>query len=224
MNTHYSENIDPEKVRQHYANSFNRATESECRKLLKRSTLDICALSTNCERQREYISELETRVSDMKNTLDTLRAKNKKLQQQVDSYSTYSDDSRAKISVIQYRQMLGEERNEKYYYIKKLKKEIGKTTELVQAVKNLKQRNKSLLGNFKVLNSMAPDDLELSMGLFTELIRNISAIMDRRKPDTTLDFRETLGEVIKAINQQANMINEIYTVIQADKVREARNR
>ena len=62
------------------------------------------------------------------------------------------------------------------------------------------------------------------MGLFTELIRNISTIMDRRKPVTTFDFRETLVEVINAINQQANMIREISIAIQGDKVREALNR
>lgn len=209
-----SVSIDPEKVKIEEVR-----TESECRKELAKMLTDLFCLTTAYNKQYELLNEADQYISDLKLLIHDLRAKNKKLQQQVDSYATCSDDSRARISVIQYRQMLGEERNEKYYYIKKLRKEIGKTTELVQAINKLKQRNKSLLGNFKALNNVNHDDLELAIGLYTELVKQVSFIMDKNKPDTTLDYKKTLDEVIQTINQQGSMINEIYTVIQNSKNR-----
>lgn len=176
-------------------------------------------LTTVIEGQLHTINNASQRIADLKETVRNLRDKNDKLQQQVDSYATYSDDSRARISVIQYRQMLGEERNNKNYFIHRLKKEVEKTTELVQAVTNLKRRNKALLGNFRSIKDVNHDDLELAIGLYTELVKQVSIIIDRNKPDTTLDYKKTLDEVIQTINQQGSMINEIYTVIQNSKNR-----
>lgn len=195
--------------------SAERSIQAE----LKKAMIDIFCLSSAVERQHNMINEASQRIADLKETIRNLRAKNDKLQQQVDSYATYSDDSRARISVIQYRQMLGEEINNKNYFIHRLKKEVEKTTQLAQAVTNLKRRNKSLLGNFKALNNVNHDDLELVIGLYTELAKQVSIIIDRNKPDTTLDYKNTLDDVVRTINQQANMINEIYTVIQNSKNR-----
>lgn len=192
-----------------------RSIQAELKKVLSK----YFCLSSEVARQRQIIDDASQRIADLKETVRKLRDKNDKLQQQVNSYATYSDESRVRISVIQYRQMLGEERSEKYYYINKLKKEIEKTTELAQAVTNLRRRNKSLLGNFKALNNVNHDDLELAIGLYTELVKQVSIIMDRNKPDTTLDYKKTLDEVIQTINQQGSIINEIYTVIQNSKNR-----
>lgn len=191
----------------------------ELRVELKKVLIKYFCLSSVVARQNHIINEASQRIADLKETVRNLRDKNDKLQQQVDSYATYSDDSRARISVIQYRQMLGEEINNKNYFIHRLKKEIEKTTELAQAVTNLKRRNKSLLGNFKALNNVNHDDLKLAVGLYAELVKQVSIIMDRNKPDTTMDYKKTLDEVVSTINQQASMINEIHAVIQNSKNR-----
>lgn len=196
-----------------------KPTERSIQAEFKKVLIKYFCLSSEVARQHHIIDEASQRIADLKETVRNLRDKNDKLQQQVDSYATYSDDSRARISVIQYRQMLGNERSEKDYYIKKLKKEIEKTTELAQDVTNLKRRNKSLLGNFRSIKDVNHDDLKLVIGLYTELVKQVSIIMVRNKPDTTLDYKKTLDEVIQTINQQASMINEIYTVIQNSKNR-----
>lgn len=197
----------------------SKPTERSIQAEFKKLMLDHLFLSTAVAKQHQIIDDASQRIADLKETVRKLRDKNDKLQQQVDSYATYSDDSRVRISVIQYRQMLGEERSEKYYYINKLKKEIEKTTELAQAVTNLRRRNKSLLGNFKALNNVNHDDLKLAIGLYTELVHQITILMDRNKPETTFDYKKTLDEVIQTINQQGSMINEIYAVIQNSKNR-----
>lgn len=195
----------------------SKPTERSIQEDLKKVLIKYFCLSSAVARQNHIINEASQRIADLKATIRKLRDKNDKLQQQVNSYATYSDESRVRISVIQYRQMLGEERSEKYYYINKLKKEIEKTTELAQAVTNLKRRNKSLLGNFKAINNVNHDDLKLAVGLYAELVKQVSIIMDRNKPETTSDYKKTLDEVVRTINQQASMINEIYTVIQNSK-------
>lgn len=197
----------------------SKPTERSIQAAFKTVLIDNFCLSSAVARQRQIIDDASQRIADLKETVRKLRDKNDKLQQQVDSYATYSDDSRARISVIQYRQKLGEERNNKNYFIHRLKKEIEKTTQLAQAVTNLRRRNKSLLGNFKALNNVNHDDLKLVVGLYAELVKQVSTIMDRNKPDTSLDYKKTLDEVIKTINQQGSMINEIYTVIQNSKNR-----
>lgn len=194
-----------------------KPTERSIQADLKKVLIKYFCLSSAVARQNHIINEASQRIADLKATVRKLRDKNDKLQQQVNSYATYSDESRVRISVIQYRQMLGEERSEKYYYITKLKKEIEKTTQLAQAVTNLRRRNKSLLGNFKALNNVNHDDLKLAVGLYAELVKQVTIIMDRNKPDTLLEYRKTLDEVVRTINQQASMINEIYTVIQNSK-------
>lgn len=204
---------DPTPIKSTEGKPTERSIQAEFKKVL----IKYFCLSSVVARQHHIIDEASQRIADLKETVRNLRDKNDKLQQQVDSYATYSDDSRARISVIQYRQMIADERSENYYYIKKLKKEIEKTTQLAQAVTNLKRRNKSLLGNFKALNNVNHDDLELAVGLFAELVKQVSIIMDRNKPDTSLDYKKTLDEVVRTINQQASMINEIYTVIQNSK-------
>ena len=195
----------------------SKPTERSIQEDLKKVLIKYFCLSSAVARQNHIINEASQRIADLKATIRKLRDKNDKLQQQVNSYATYSDESRVRISVIQYRQMLGEERSEKYYYINKLKKEIEKTTQLAQAVTNLRRRNKSLLGNFKALNNVNHDDLKLAVGLYAELVKQVTIIMDRNKPDTLLEYRKTLDEVVRTINQQASMINEIYTVIQNSK-------
>ena len=195
----------------------SKPTERSIQEDLKKVLIKYFCLSSAVARQNHIINEASQRIADLKATVRKLRDKNDKLQQQVNSYATYSDESRVRISVIQYRQMLGEERSEKYYYINKLKKEIEKTTQLAQAVTNLRRRNKSLLGNFKALNNVNHDDLKLAVGLYAELVKQVTIIMDRNKPDTLLDYKKTLDEVVRTINQQASMINEIYTVIQNSK-------
>lgn len=197
----------------------DKLTERSIQAELKAAMMDCFCLSSAVARQHNIINEANQRIADLKETIRNLRDKNDKLQQQVDSYATYSYDSRARISVIQYRQMLGEERNNKNYFIHRLKKEVEKTTELAQAVTNLKRRNKSLLGNFRSIKDVNHDDLELAIGLYTELVKQVSFIMDRNKPDTTLDYKKTLEEVVRTINQQGSVINEIYTVIQNSKNR-----
>lgn len=194
-----------------------KPTERSIQATFKTVLIDNFCLSSAVARQHNIINEASQRIADLKETVRKLRDKNDKLQQQVDSYATYSDDSRMRISVIQYRQRLGDERNEKDYYIKKLKKEIEKTTQLAQAVTNLKRRNQALLGNFRSIKDVNHDDLELVVRLYAELVKQISALMDRNKPDTTLDYKKTLDEVVRMINQQGSMINEIYTVIQNSK-------
>lgn len=197
----------------------SKPTDGECQEELKKLMYQVFFYDTIISKQNETIKEANNQITKLKDIVSSLRERNRSLQNQLDSYATYSDDSRARISVIQYRQMLGEERNNKNYFIHRLKKEVEKTTELAQAVTNLKRRNKSLLGNFKALNNVNHDDLELAIGLFTELVKQVSIIMDRNKPDTTLDYKKTLDEVVRTINQQGSMINEIYTVIQNSKNR-----
>lgn len=194
-----------------------KPTNGECQEELKQLLYQVFFYDTIISKQNETITEANNQITKLKDIVSSLRERNRSLQYQLDSYATYSDDSRARISVIQYRKMLGEERNNKNYFIHRLKKEVEKTTELAQAVKNLKRRNKSLLGNFRSIKDVNHDDLELAIGLYTELVKQVSIIMDRNKPDTTLDYKKTLDEVVRTINQQGNMINEIYTVIQNSK-------
>ena len=196
-----------------------KPTDGECQEELKKLMYQVFFYDTIINKQEETITEANNQITKLKDIVSSLRERNRSLQYQLDSYATYSDDSRARISVIQYRQLLGEERNNKNYFIHRLKKEIEKTTQLAQAVTNLKRRNKALLGNFKALNNVNHDDLELAIGLFTELVKQVSIIMDRNKPDTSSDYKKTLDEVVRTINQQASMINEIYTVIQNSKNR-----
>lgn len=196
-----------------------KPTERSIQAAFKTVLIDNFCLSSAVARQRQIIDDASQRIADLKETIRNLRDKNDKLQQQVNSYATYSDESRAKISAIQCRQRLIDEISEKYYYSRKLEKEIEKTTQLAQAVTNLKRRNKSLLGNFKAINNVNHDDLKLVVGLYAELVKQISALMDINKPDTTLDYKKTLDEVVRTINQQASIINEIYTVIQNSKNR-----
>ena len=195
-----------------------KPTDGECQEELKKLMYQVFCDATIIDKQSDIITEANNQITKLKDIVSSLRERNRSLQYQLDSYATYSDESRVRISVIQYRKMLGEERNNKNYFIHRLKKEVEKTTELAQAVTNLKRRNKSLLGNFKALNNVNHDDLELAIGLYTELVKQVSVIMDRNKPDTTLDYKKTLDEVIRTINQQASMINEIYTVIQNSKI------
>lgn len=196
-----------------------KPTDGECQEELKQLLYQVFFYETIINKQEETITEANNQITKLKDIVSSLRERNRSLQNQLDSYATFSDDSRARISVIQYRQMLGEERNNKNYFIHRLKKEVEKTTELAQAVTNLKRRNKSLLGNFKALKNVNHDDLKLAVGLYAELVKQVSIIMDRNKPDTTMDYKKTLDEVIRTINQQAGMINEIYTVIQNSKNR-----
>ena len=196
-----------------------KPTDGECQEELKKLMYQVFFYDTIISKQEETIAEANNQITKLKDIVSSLRERNRSLQYQLDSYATYSDDSRARISVIQYRKMLGEERNNKNYFIHRLKKEVEKTTELAQAVTNLKRRNKSLLGNFKALNNVNHNDLELAIGLYTELVKQVSIIIDKNKPDTTLDYKKTLDEVVRTINQQGNMINEIYTVIQNSKNR-----
>lgn len=194
-----------------------KPTERSIQEELKEALTECFMLSTAVAKQHNMITEANNQITRLKDIVSSLRERNRSLQYQLDSYATYSDDSRARISVIQYRQMLGEERNNKNYFIHRLKKEIEKTTQLAQAVTNLKRRNKSLLGNFKALNNVNHDDLKLAVGLYAELIKQVSIIMDRNKPDTTMDYKNTLDDVVNIINQHASIINEIYTVIQNSK-------
>lgn len=196
-----------------------KPTDGECQEELKQLLFQVFFQDTIIYKQGEAIAEANDQITKLKDIVSSLRERNRSLQNQLDSYATYSDDARARISVIQYRKMLGEERNNKNYFIHRLKKEVEKTTELAQAVTNLKRRNKSLLGNFKALNNVNHDDLKLAVGLYAELVKQVSIIMDRNKPDTTMDYKKTLDEVVRTINQQASMINEIYTVIQNSKNR-----
>lgn len=196
-----------------------KPTDGECQEELKQLLFQVFFQDTIIYKQGEAIAEANDQITKLKDIVSSLRERNRSLQNQLDSYATCSDDSRARISVIQYRQMLGEERNNKNYFIHRLKKEVEKTTELAQAVTNLKRRNKSLLGNFKALNNVNHDDLKLAVGLYAELVKQVSIIMDRNKPDTTMDYKKTLDEVVRTINQQVSMINEIYTVIQNSKNR-----
>ena len=146
----------------------SKPTDGECQEELKKLMYQVFFYDTIISKQDETITEANNQITKLKDIVSSLRERNRSLQYQLDSYATYSDDSRARISVIQYRQMLGEERNNKNYFIHRLKKEVEKTTELAQAVTNLKRRNKSLLGNFKALNNVNHDDLKLAVGLYTE--------------------------------------------------------
>lgn len=197
-----------------------KPTDDECQEeFYKKLLFQVFFQDTIIYKQGEAITEANDQITKLKDIVSSLRERNRSLQNQLDSYATYSDDARARLSVIQYRKMLGEERNNKNYFIHRLKKEVEKTTELAQAVTNLKRRNKSLLGNFKALHNVNHDDLNLAVGLYAELVKQVSIIMDRNKPDTTMDYKKTLDDVVKIINQQASMINEIYTVIQNSKNR-----
>lgn len=197
-----------------------KPTDGECQEeFYKKLLFQVFFQDTIIYKQGEAIAEADNQISKLKDIVSSLRERNRSLQNQLDSYATYSDDARARISVIQYRKMLGEERNNKNYFIHRLKKEVEKTTELAQAVTNLKRRNKSLLGNFRSIKDINHDDLELAVGLYTELVKQVSIIIDRNKPDSTLDYKNTLDDVVKIINEQGSMINEIYTVIQNGKNR-----
>lgn len=194
-----------------------KPTDDKCQEKLKKLMFQVFFYDTIIYKQDETITEANNQITKLKDIVSSLRERNRALQYQLDSYATYSDDSRARISVIQYRQMLGEERNNKNYFIHRLKKEVEKTTELAQAVTNLKRRNKSLLGNFKALNNVNHDDLELAVGLYAELVKQVSIIMDRNKPDTSLEYKKTLDDVVRTINHQASIINEVHAIIQNNK-------
>ena len=91
----------------------SKSAERSIQADLKEVLTECFMLSTAVAKQHQIIDDASQRIADLKETVRKLRDKNDKLQQQVNSYATYSDDSRARISVIQYRQMLGEERSEK---------------------------------------------------------------------------------------------------------------
>lgn len=191
-----------------------KSADGECQEELKKLLYQVFFYETMINKQEETITEANNQITKLKDIVSSLRERNRALQYQLDNYPT---GSLSDLQFVKYKKCFEDTVNEKNYFIHRLKKEIEKTTELAQAVTNLKRRNKSLLGNFKALNNVNHDDLELAIGLFTELVKQVSIIMDRNKPDTTLDYKKTLDEVIRTINQQASMINEIYTVIQNSK-------
>ena len=183
--------------------------------LIKQMALN-AHLTTVIEGQLNTITEADNQITKLKDIVSSLRERNRSLQYQLDNYPT---GSISELQFVKYKKCFEDTVNEKNYFIHRLKKEVEKTTELAQAVTNLKRRNKSLLGNFKALNNVNHDDLELAIGLFTELVKQVSIIMDRNKPYTSLEYKKTLDDVVRTINQQASMINEIYTVIQNSKNR-----
>lgn len=193
-----------------------KPTDGECQEELKKLMYQVFFYDTIINKQEETITEANNQITKLKDIVSSLRERNRSLQYQVDNYPTGSP---SELQFVKYKRCFEDAVNEKNYFIHRLKKEVEKTTQLAQAVTNLKRRNKSLLGNFKALNNVNHDDLELAIGLFTELVKQVSIIMDRNKPDTTLDYKKTLDEVVRTINQQASMINEIYTVIQNSKNR-----
>ena len=173
-------------------------------------------LTTVIEGQLNTIKGANNQITKLNDIVSSLRERNRSLQYQLDNYPT---GSISEFQFVKYKKCFENAVNEKNYFIHRLKKEVEKTTELAQAVTNLKRRNKSLLGNFKALNNVNHDDLKLAVGLYAELVKQVSIIMDRNKPETTSDYKKTLDEVVRTINQQASMTNEIYTVIQNSKNR-----
>ena len=188
--------------------------------LIKQMALN-ARLCTSIEGHLQTIKNASQRITDLKETVHNLRDKIRTLQYQVDNYCAASKEPLNVLNTLRYKKAIQDEITEKHYYINKLKKEIEKTTQLAQTVTNLKRRNKALLGNFKSIKDVNHDDLELAIGLYTELVHQITILMDRNKPDTTLDYKKTLDEVIQTINQQGAMINEIYTVIHKAEIQTA---
>lgn len=193
-----------------------KPTDDECQEELKKLLYQVFFYDTIINKQEETITEANNQIAKLKDIVSSLRVRNRSLQYQLDNYPT---GSISELQFVKYKKCFENAVNEKNYFIHRLKKEVEKTTELAQAVTNLKRRNKSLLGNFKALNNVNHDDLKLAVGLYAELVKQVSIIMDRNKPDTSLDYKKTLDEVVRTINQQADMINEIYTVIQNSKNR-----
>lgn len=193
-----------------------KPTDGECQEELKKLLYQVFFYDTIINKQEETITEANNQITKLKDIVSSLRERNRSLQYQLDNYPT---GSISELQFVKYKKCFENAVNEKNYFLHRLKKEVEKTTELAQAVTNLKRRNKSLLGNFKALNNVNHDDLELAVGLFAELVKQVSIIMDRNKPDTSLEYKKTLDEVVRTINQQGSMINEIYTVIQNSKNR-----
>lgn len=193
-----------------------KPTNGECQEELKKLMYQVFFYDTIISKQDETITEANNQISKLKDIVSSLRERNRALQYQLDNYPT---GSLSDLQFVKYKKCFEDTVNEKNYFIHRLKKEVEKTTELAQAVTNLKRRNKSLLGNFKAINNVNHDDLKLAVGLYAELVKQVSIIMDRNKPDTTMDYKKTLDEVVRTINQQASMINEIYAVIQNSKNR-----
>lgn len=193
-----------------------KPTDGECQEELKKLMYQVFFYDTIINKQEETITEANNQITKLKDIVSSLRERNRSLQYQLDNYPTGSP---SELQFVKYKRCFEDAVNEKNYFIHRLKKEVEKTTELAQAVTNLKRRNKSLLGNFKALKNVNHDDLNLAVGLYAELVKQVSIIMDRNKPDTTMDYKKTLDEVVRTINQQASMINEIYTVIQNSKNR-----
>ena len=193
-----------------------KSADGECQEELKKLMYQAFCYATIIDKQGETITEANNQITKLKDIVSSLRERNRSLQYLLDNYPTGSISD---LQFVKYKKCFEDTVNEKNYFIHRLKKEVEKTTQLAQAVTNLKRRNKSLLGNFKALNNVNHDDLELVIGLYTELVKQVSIIIDRNKPDTTLDYKNTLDDVVRTINQQANMINEIYTVIQNSKNR-----
>lgn len=193
-----------------------KSADGECQEELKKLTYQVFCYATIIDKQGETITEANNQITKLKDIVSSLRERNRSLQYLLDNYPTGSISD---LQFVKYKKCFEDTVNEKNYFIHRLKKEVEKTTQLAQAVTNLKRRNKSLLGNFKALNNVNHDDLELVIGLYTELVKQVSIIMDRNKPYTSLEYKNTLDDVVRTINQQANMINEIYTVIQNSKNR-----
>lgn len=193
-----------------------KPTDSECEEELKQLLYQVFFYDTIISKQDETITEANNQITKLKDIVSSLRERNRALQYQLDNYPTGSP---SELQFVKYKKCFEDAVNEKNYFIHRLKKEVEKTTELAQAVTNLKRRNKSLLGNFKSIKNANHDDLTLAVGLYAELVKQVSIIMDRNKPDTTQEYRKTLDEVVRTINQQASMINEIHTVIQNSKNR-----
>lgn len=193
-----------------------KPTDGECQEELKQLMYQVFCYDTIIYKQNETITEANNQIAKLKDIVSSLREHNRSLQYQLDNYPRGSISD---LQFVKYKKCFEDTVNEKNYFIHRLKKEVEKTTELAQAVTNLKRRNKSLLGNFKALKNVNHDDLNLAVGLYAELVKQVSIIMDRNKPDTTMDYKKTLDEVVRTINQQGDMINEIYTVIQNSKNR-----
>lgn len=191
-----------------------KPTDGECQEELKRLLYQVFFYDTIISKQDETITEANNQITKLKDIVSSLRERNRSLQYQLDNYPT---GSLSELQFVKYKKCFENAVNEKNYFLHRLKKEVEKTTELAQAVTNLKRRNKSLLGNFKALKNVNHDDLKLAVGLYAELVKQVSIIMDRNKPDTTMDYKKTLDDIVRTINQQASMINEIYTVIQNSK-------
>lgn len=191
-----------------------RSIQAELRgELIKQMGLN-AHLTTMIESQLNTITEANNQITKLKDIVSSLRERNRSLQYQLDNYPT---GSLSDLQYVKYKKWFEDTVNEKNYFIHRLKKEVEKTTQLAQAVTNLKLRNKSLLGNFKALNNVNHDDLELAIGLYTELVKQVSIIMDRNKPYTSLEYKKTLDDVVRTINRQASIINEVHAIIQNNK-------